>query len=187
MSRSLFRNEQMKHQILAAAMSSLVALTGCETSSGSSTKYSGEAQIGSFDVKWDRLPFAADRVPSGQTPLLFRFSALNPSAGNGVTEADWEQEAKRRGIAVHHLKAAIGSDAFKGANGNLQTCTILTIQRGLCGKKLGLSLSKRIQMAKTALAAQGKCKWTGFDPAYHGPLAYILGAEDYTLHIAAVC
>ncbi len=169
-------------------LASALFLTSCGTTSGSSPKLGGDAKIDNYSVRWSAVPALRNRVPQGQTPLIFQFSSLGPSSGNGVTEQDWEREAKKRGMSVGDVKSVLfGGSAYKGPDGELRVCTISAIQRGLCGQSLGLSIAERAAYAQRILAQNSKCRWTGFDPNYHALTAFNLGAEDFTLHVAAEC
>ncbi|MBM1310567.1 hypothetical protein JQT66_10345 [Sulfitobacter mediterraneus] len=173
---------------VAFVLVSALFLTNCGATSGSSSKLGGDAKVDNYSVRWSAVPALQNRVQQGQTPLVFQFSSLGPSSSNGVTEQDWEREAKKRGMGVSDVKSVLfGGSAYKGPDGELRVCTISAIQRGLCGKKLGLSIAKRAEYAQRILAQNGKCRWTGFDPNYHARTAFSLGAEDFTLHVAAEC
>ena len=148
----------------------------------------GEEQIGDFRVKWRTVDTYEDRVTEGLTPLVFIFSSNVPQPDNGVTEDDWIKEAARLGMSVEMTKSTIhGGSAYKGPDGNLRTCTISAIQRGLCGRKLGLSIDQRTSMAKTLLDSSDKCQWVGFDARYNALASVQAGAEQFTLHVPAKC
>ncbi len=165
-----------------------IFLTACVSSTGNDvSRAGGEATLGGFNVRWSPIPALKSRVPTGHTPLIFTFTNLKPTYSKGVTEADWERRAQKTGMAVSDLKNFMGESAYKGPDGELRVCTYFAIQKGLCGKKLGLSVQKRAAMAQSVLAQSDRCQWIGFDPNYHRLNAHQLGAENATLHVAASC
>ena len=172
---------------LCLILATLVA--GCETSASRIlSALGGETRYGKYDVKWDAIPALQNRVPDGLTPLIFIFSSTDPADSNGVTQADWERRAAQSGMTVSDLKNVVfGGEVYKGPDGELRVCTIAAIQKGLCGKKLGLSVGQRAKMAETILGQSTACRWVRFDPAYHRAAATNLGAQDFTLHVAADC
>ncbi|UZD89753.1 hypothetical protein [Cognatishimia activa] len=167
---------------------SALVLAACVSSpSGSVSKLRGTANVEGYNVSWGALQKSIAKVPNGKTPLIFTFKSLTPTYSKGVTEADWERRAAQTGMAVSDVKTFLGESAYKGPDGELRVCTIHAIQRGLCGKKLGLSIQKRVDFAKRTLALSDRCEWVGFDTGYHSQTAYRFGAVDETLHVAAVC
>ena len=168
-------------------MLAITMIAGCG-SSGHGAKLGGNAVSGNYNVKWGAFPQMQARVSKGLTPLFFSFSAMDPVDSNGVTQADWERRAARTGMSVSDLKAVVfGGSAYKGPDGELRVCTISAIQRGLCGKKLGLSVEQRAEIAKSIIDQSSVCRWVGFDPGYNRLTSYQLGAEEFTLHVAADC
>lgn len=178
----------------------LLALTVAACSSGSSSGFNNtnQAKIGSNLVKWAKLddgnPIVSSYNPEGLDALMFIFSSDQPyvsSTTSKITEADWEREAARLGSSVERVKKAIlggGSDAYKSAEGNINTCTIGAIKRGLCDRDPNvLSLEKRQEFAKAALASNGRCRWVRFDPALNSALTAGGGGADYTLYALADC
>ncbi|MFY0596747.1 MAG: hypothetical protein JXQ85_09975 [Cognatishimia sp.] len=172
---------------ILASLSALMLMACMSSTGGDASKLKGGATIDGFNVGWGAIPYLASSAPQGHTPLIFTFTSLTSSYGKGVTEADWERRAKKTGMAVSDLKNLMGESAYKGPDGELRVCTIHAIQRGLCGKKLGLSVQKRADLARRALALSDRCQWVDFNAAYHTQAAYRLGAVDETLHVTAVC
>ena len=168
-------------------MLAISMIAGCGPS-GHGSKPGGNAVSGNYSVKWGAFRQMQSRVPKGLTPLFFSFNATGATDANGVTQADWERRAARSGMSVSDLKTVVfGGSAYKGPDGELRVCTISAIQRGLCGKKLGLSVEQRAEIAKSIINQSSVCRWVGFDPGYNRLTSYQLGAEDFTLHVAVDC
>lgn len=171
-----------------AVLMCVLGLVGCGSTYGGGSKAQGKAQIDGYSVSWGAISALKDRVPQGLTPLMFRYSSLGGAPSNGVTQQDWEREAQKWGMGVSDLKSTVfGGSAYKGPDGALRVCTISAIQRGLCGKKLGLSVARRVAYAERIITQSGQCRWVGFDPSYNARTARSLGAEDFSLHVAADC
>ncbi len=165
---------------LAALLAPTLALSGGK-------KFSGQAIAGGYKVSWGSLG-RSGQAQRGLTPLAFFFIHANPSRSSNITESDWQREAQRLQTSVWTLKNVIlKGNVYKTKNGNLAGCTYGAIQKGLCGKKLGLSVEQRAQIAQSVLARHKACRWVGFDPAYHARLSRQAGAANMSLHIQAKC
>lgn len=172
----------------AAALLLLVAGCVAATSPGVTRSAGGTGRIGNYEVRWRSVPSLASQVPAGLTPLMFIYRSLQPAPANGVTERDWERAAAQHGMSVSDVKHAVfGGQAYKGPDGQLRVCTVYAIQKGLCGRRPGLSVSQRAAMAQRLLAAGGNCRWVGLDPRFNARIAGLNGAETFTLYLAADC
>ncbi|MCT4553540.1 MAG: hypothetical protein N4A53_02535 [Pelagimonas sp.] len=146
--------------------------------------------VGGEEVQYRPISVDQGTSSDGLTTLLFTFGAIDPTANyNGVTDADYEREAKRLGFTVQFLKHYhYGGNPYLGPKGDLRTCTILAQRKGLCrGPNKVKSLNDRIALAKQALEQDDKCRWTGFNPSFHHVMAYRAGAEEHTLWVKADC
>lgn len=164
-----------------------ITVTGCATGGKKSDLFTGQTVIGEFQVKWDYLPILKDKVAEKLTPLIFTYSSDAPKYNNGISNQDWINEAERLGTDVSTAKVIYGNDAYIGENGKFAICTIGAIQNGLCGKKLGLSIEQRADMAMQMLDESAVCDWIGFDNDHHTLHAYKFGASEFTLHVIANC
>ena len=185
-------------QILQLIACTFVVASCGGTSGSDSNTTRGSTVIGDYKVGWfpvtgKTIPVPATSWPSESNPTHLAFSftfADNSSLKNpGVTEADWEREAKLIGATVAHVKeiSFSGSRVYKQSNGRLAPCTFWAIDRGLCGKKMNLSVSQRVALAQKALATSPKCRWVKFDPSFNSIYSNALGAASYSLHVRADC
>lgn len=162
----------------------LLALAACGSGGTSmSLKPEGSAQIGDQRVSFSRVTSSKDA--SGLTPLFFSFTSTKPRS-TGVTEAHWQRESARQGISVDSIKSNMGKNAYPTQSGGVAPCIMIAIRQGLCGAPI-LPLTKRAQLAEQALQASTRCRWTGFDPAYHVKTSSRMGAGDATLWVKADC
>lgn len=164
----------------------IVLISGCGTTRKQSL-FSGQDNVGDFEVSWDHVPVFDERVADGLTPLIFNFFSTLPENKTRLSETEWAEVASELGWQVSITKVAYGKDAYFGPDGKLRKCTIFAVQKGLCGQKLGLSIEQRVQMAKQLLETSEECEWVSFDGAYHARAAFDLGAQDFTLHVPAKC
>ena len=166
--------------LLTALLAPTLALSGGK-------KYSGKALAGDYKVSWGSLGRSA-KSRQGLTPLVFFFTHANPSRPNNISESDWEREAQRLQTSVWTLKnVLLKGEVYKTRNGNLAGCTYMAIQKGYCGKKIGLSVEQRAHIAQSILARHKACQWVGFDPTYNARLSHQAGAANMSLHVQAKC
>jgi hypothetical protein len=155
---------------------------------GAEVQRSGKARLGDMPVAWSTLKTRIARSEGVAAPLsliLFTFSPM--TKGSSVSEGQWAKEAARLGIDVATTKMILGTSVYVTRDGNLASCTMGAIQKGLCGTAQRLSVAERVQAAKSILEQSGACRWSGFDEALHSRLAYQNGAADHTLWVAADC
>jgi len=155
---------------------------------GAEVQRSGKARLGDMPVAWSTLKARTARAEGVVAPLsliLFTFSPM--TKGSSVSEAQWAKEAARQGTDVATIKMILGSAVYVTREGNLASCTMGAIEKGLCGKARNLSVADRVQTAKSILEQSGTCRWGGFDEALHRRLAYQNGAADHTLWVVADC
>jgi hypothetical protein len=162
----------------------IMALTACAPS-GTSKGIKGNAIVGDYNVNWVEL----GQSRSGNlTPLIFFFSWANPSQNNNITKADWDREAARLNVDLYTLrKVMLKGEVYKTKQGNLAGCTYMAIEKGLCGRKLGLSVAERASIAQDLLSRDASCKWVGFDAAYNASMSRRAGADNMSLHVKADC
>ncbi|MEM8577277.1 MAG: hypothetical protein AAGF60_05460 [Pseudomonadota bacterium] len=161
---------------------SLLAITACTAADQRRL-----VQIDGQTVNYGPVPAASASVPDGLTPLLFTFSQTERRRRNGVTDAEFAQEAARRGISVETLSISMADDPYIGPDGQMRVCTIRAIQRGLCRGPKPLSVAERVRIAERVLEGDPNCTWAGFDPAYNRQMSRSAGAAQYTLWLAAAC
>ena len=129
------------------------------------------------------------QVPAGLTPLIFtyHFAEAFPREP-GVTDELLQARADELDMPVSDMVSVIyGRHPYIHPSGQLASCTMAAVEKGWCGKKLGLSIEQRVQIAKQLLDMTEECRWVGFDPAYNRRASRSLGAEASILNIAADC
>jgi len=176
----------LRVMVFAPVFSLLMACSANQFSNGAK-RINGGAEFGKYKVVWASLSALQDRAPEGLTPLIFSFSSNDPAANNGVTQEDLQKAADELGMPVGDIDIVYGKTPYKTADGRLAACTFGAISKGLCGKKLRLSVEQRADMAEKALAQSNECAWVKFDPAYNAANSFQLGAVDFTLHVLASC
>lgn len=170
-------------------ISGALLLAACSSATGQPSRGpSGYATIGDYDIKWARGPEPLTAASDKLTPLMFLFFWAEPTGGTGVTEADWEQLALETDITVYILKKFFYvGEVYKTADGRIASCTQIAIGKGLCGRKLDLSVAQRAAMARRLIEANDDCSWVGLDTNYNTIQSYRAGAASASLHLRADC
>lgn len=144
----------------------------------------GQASVGDYLVSWITMP-----RPAGERAdvLLFTFVWKDPVPSRGGSEADWAFEAQRQGTDVYTLKTIMGREVYRPARGGVAICTVSAIAKGLCGRKLGLSETKRAEIAASVLRVDGRCTAAPFDPAFNRRMSNAAGGVDQIVVLRAKC
>lgn len=159
-------------------------LLGAQPQAGHAGGRRGQATVGDYRVGWGTMP-----RPAGERAdvLLFTFVWKDPVPSRGVSEADWAFEAQRQGTDVYTLKTIMGREVYRPARGGVAICTVSAIAKGLCGRKLGLSETKRAEIAASVLRVDGRCTAAPFDPAFNRRMSNAAGGVDQIVVLRAQC
>ena len=123
-----------------------------------------------------------------EAPLSLVMLSFSPMvAGSTVSEAQWAKEAARQGTDVATIKMILGPDVYVTQEGNLAACTMIAIEKGLCGKARTLTVAQRAAAAQSILDQSKRCRWVGFDEGLHARASQAAGAQEFTLWVAADC
>ncbi|MEM1224023.1 MAG: hypothetical protein AAGH40_14840 [Verrucomicrobiota bacterium] len=161
-----------------------LTLVACGVSS-SSDQFKGEAVIGLHKVIWNTVLKTDD--PVTQTPLLFEFASTVRSE-HGVTEANWEAEAKLQDLPVEVVKLQFeAKDIYPSEMGGVALCTVMAIREGFCEEIEILTLKQKVSKARQALFTNEPCNWIGFDPTFDTLNSDRAGAKEFTLWVKADC